>query len=630
MDWMPQERERGITITAAATMFTWRNHEIHLIDTPGHVDFTIEVERSLRVLDGAVVVFSAVDGVEPQSETVWHQADKFHVPRVAFVNKMDRVGADFAMVVEQIENRLGARPVPIQLPIGTEDQHRGAIDLVRMRAFTFTGEEAEAPIESDVPAELADAARAARERLVEAIADIDDAIGEKFLDGKPVDEAELRAALRKATIANRLVPVLAGAALRNKGMQLLLDAVVDYLPSPVEIPPVTGVDPKKPEEKLTRPPDDKAPLAALAFKIAMDEGRKVVFLRVFSGTLRPGDDVLNVRVDQHEKVARLFVVHADKRERIDKAGAGMIVAAMGLKHATTGDTLCAPSAPILLERIDTYEPVIAAAIEPENTAEKEKMDFGLSKLADEDPTFKVHEDKETGQTIIRGMGELHLDVIVDRLKREYGAQVRVGRPQVVLRETVARRAEGEARFERATDAQQIYGRARVRVAPQPRKAGSIFAAQLPELPPIAPAVVELAVTGMREAALAGPKGGYRVEDVEATLLALEVHEGASPELGAKIAAGEAFRRAAAEADPTLLRPIMAVEVVTPEECVGAAIGDLNQRYGRVEDVASRGSNRVIVAKVPLENMFGYSTVLRSLSQGRGTFSMQFAEYDAWD
>ena len=630
MDWMPQERERGITITAAATMFTWRNHEIHLIDTPGHVDFTIEVERSLRVLDGAVVVFSAVDGVEPQSETVWHQADRFHVPRLAFVNKMDRVGADFAMVVQQIAKRLGARPAPIQLPIGAEHAHRGVIDLVRWRAVTFTGAEADAPVEADIPAELADDARAARERLVETIADVDDAIGEKFLENQPIDEAELRAAVRRATLANRVVPVLAGAALRNTGVRLLLDAIVDYLPSPAEVPPVTGVDPKQPDVQLTRPADDGAPLAALAFKVAMDDGRRVVFLRVFSGTLRPGDDVLNVRANQHEKVARLFVVHADKRERIDKAGAGMIVAAMGLKHATTGDTLSAPAAPILLERIDTYEPVISAAIEPESTAEKEKMVFGLGKLADEDPTFTVHEDEETGQTIIRGMGELHLEVVVDRLKREYGAKARVGKPHVVLRETVGRTAEREARFERATDAQEIYGRARVRVAPRPRKAGSQFEARLSELPPIAPAVVELAVAGMREAAQAGPKGGYPLEDVEATLLALEIREGASPDLGARIAAAEAFRRAAAAAEPMLLRPIMAVEVTTPEEWVGAVIGDLNQRHGRIEDVGARGANHVVVAKVPLENMFGYATVLRSLSQGRGTFSMKFAEYDGWE
>jgi elongation factor G len=629
MDWMPQERERGITITAAATVFTWKNHEMHLIDTPGHVDFTIEVERSLRVLDGAVVVFSAVDGVEPQSETVWHQADKFHVPRVAFVNKMDRIGADFDGVVEQIRTRLGARPAPVQLPIGAEDKHEGVVDLLTLKAFTFTGEETDGPIEGDIPGNLRDAAAAAREKLVEAIADVDDVIAEKFLEGGDIPEAELRAALRKATIGCKLVPVLCGTALRNKGVQLLLDAVVDYLPSPVEVPPVTGVHPKKPEEKLVRKPDEKEPLSALAFKIAMDEGRKVVFLRIFSGVLRPGDDVLNARVFQNEKVARLFQLHADKRERIEKAGAGTIVAVMGLKHATTGDTLCSPQAPILLERIDTYEPVISAAIEPESMAEKEKMDFGLGKLVEEDPTFKVHEDPETGQTIIRGMGELHLEVIVDRLIREYGAKARVGKPQVVLRETLAGKAEAEAVFERKLEDQQIFGKVRVRVAARPRKAGSVFQAKLPPMPLIPPNIVEMAVQGMREAALAGPRGGYPMEDVEATVLSIELREGAQGDVGAKIAAGEAFRKAAAEAQPSILEPIMAVEVVTPEEFLGGAIGDLNQRHGRIEDVGQRGPKRVIQAKVPLQKMFGYSTDLRSLSQGRATFSMQFAQYDAW-
>jgi elongation factor G len=629
MDWMPQERERGITITAAATVFTWKGHEMHLIDTPGHVDFTIEVERSLRVLDGAVVVFSAVDGVEPQSETVWHQADKFHVPRVAFVNKMDRVGADFANVVEQMRTRLGAKPAPIQLPIGAEDKHVGAIDLVRMKAFVFTGEETDEPEMSEIPGNLAADAQAAREALVEAVADVDDVIAEKFLEGGAIEEAELRAAIRKATIACKLVPVLAGTALRNKGVQLVLDAVIDYLPSPVEVPPITGVNPKKPEEKLTRPPDEKAPLSALAFKIAMDEGRKVVFLRVFSGVLRAGDDVLNARTYQNEKIARLFLLHADKREKLEKAGAGMIVAAMGLKSATTGDTLCTASAPILLERIDTYEPVISQAIEPESMAEKEKMDLGLGKLQEEDPTFKVHEDAETGQTIIRGMGELHLEVIVDRLTREYGAKARVGKPQVVLRETIGKAAEQDAVFERKLDEQQIYGHVKVRVAPRPRKSGSVFQARLPELPLVPPNIVEFALAGVREAALAGPKGGYPMEDIEVTVLSIETRDGWQPEVGTKIAAGEAFRRATAEAAPSLLEPIMAVEVVTPEEFLGAAIGDLNQRRGRIEDVGARGPKRVIAAKVPLQRMFGYSTDIRSLSQGRATFSMQFAEYDSW-
>ncbi len=627
MDWMPQERERGITITAATTVLVWRGHEIHLIDTPGHVDFTIEVERSLRVLDGAVVVFSAVDGVEPQSETVWHQADKFRVPRLAFVNKMDRVGADFPAVVTQIAKRLGAKPAPIVLPIGAEDRFEGVIDLVRMRAVSFTGEEADAPAEGDIPESLGGEARAAREHLLEAISDVDDGIAEKFLEGHPIEADELKKAIRRATIAVKLVPVLAGAALRNKGIQPLLDAVVDYLPSPLDVPPIGGVDPKHPERKLQRLPDDKAPFAALAFKVAMDEGRKVVYLRVFSGTVRPGDDILNVRVKQNEKISRLFQVHADKRERIDKAGAGMIVAAMGLKHATTGDTLCAPSAPILLERIDTYEPVISAAIEPDTLGDKERLDLALTKMQEEDPTFRVHEDAETGQTIIRGMGELHLDVIVDRMTREYGVKARAGKPQVVFRETVSRSAEAEGKFERKLDDEEIYGKVRARVAARPRHAGNVFRAALPEFPPTPPNLVQAAVDGVREASQAGPAGGYPLEDIEVTILAIETHEGASPEVGTKIAASNAFRAACREAGPSLLEPIMAVEVVVPEEFLGPVIGDLNQRRGRIEDVAVRGVNKAIQAKVPLQRMFGYSTDLRSLSQGRATYTMQFAEYD---
>ncbi len=629
MDWMPQERERGITITAATTMFNWGTHELHLIDTPGHVDFTIEVERSLRVLDGAVVVFSAVDGVEPQSETVWHQADKFKVPRLAFVNKMDRVGADFDAVVAQITKRLGARPAPIQLPIGAEDKHQGVIDLVRMRALTFTGEESDPPHEDEIPAALVGAARHAREHLIEVLSDVDDTIAEKFLEGQTIEVDELRTALRRATIGVKLVPVLAGTALRNKGVQPLLDAVVDYLPSPLDVPPIEGTDPKDPDKKLTRPPEDKAPFSALAFKIAMDEGRKVIYLRIFSGTLRPGDDVLNPRTGTTEKVARLFQVHAAKRERIDKAGAGMIVAAMGLKSVTTGDTLSAISAPIVLERIDAYEPVISAAIEPDTLSDKEKLDFGLAKMVEEDPTFRVHEDTDTGQTIIRGMGELHLDVIVDRLVREYGVKARAGKPQVVFRETIGKAAEADGKFERKLEDEEIYGKVRVRVAPRPRHTGMAYAHRLPEFPPVSPVILAAAMQGVRDASQSGP-GGYPMEDMEVTVVGIETREGASPETGTKIAASNAYRAACAEAGPRLLEPIMTVEVVVPEEFLGAAIGDLNQRRGRIEDVGHRGEKRIVAAKVPLQRMFGYSTQLRSLSQGRATFSMQFAEYDSWD
>ncbi len=478
MDWMPQERERGITITAAATSFAWRNHDIHLIDTPGHVDFTIEVERSLRVLDGAVVVFDGVSGVEPQSETVWRQADKFKVPRICFINKMDRAGADFGAAVAEIRDRLGARPVPLQLPIGAEDRFAGVVDLVRGKALYFSGDEDEGAREDDVPAAMADEVAAAREKAIEAAADVDDAIANAFLEGTPIEEEALKAALRKATIACKIVPVLAGAALRNKGVQPLLDAVCDYLPSPLEVPPMVGTVPGS-EEPATRPPDDTAPFSALAFKVAMDEGRKVVYLRIYSGVLKAGDDVQNARTRRNEKVARLFSVHADRRERIERAGAGSIVVAMGLKEAGTGDTLSSPKAPIIFERIDIYEPVIARAIEPKTQAEKEKLDFGLAKLADEDPTFRFGEDAETGQMIIRGMGELHLDVIVDRLRVEYGVEATVGRPQVVYRETLAKPADGEARFERVVEDETLFGHARVHVAPRPRGAGNELKMQIP-------------------------------------------------------------------------------------------------------------------------------------------------------
>ncbi|KAB2889340.1 MAG: elongation factor G, partial [Kofleriaceae bacterium] len=466
MDWMEQERERGITITAAATTFEWKKHEIHLIDTPGHVDFTIEVERSLRVLDGAVVVFCAVGGVQPQSETVWHQADKFHVPRLAFINKIDRVGASFDGVVAEIRERLGANAVPIQLPIGSEDGFEGVVDLIEEQALYFSGDIVDKPDMRPIPGDFVPSVAEAREKLVAAIADVDDAIAEKYLEGAAIPPAELKAALRKAVIAVKIIPVLVGTALRNKGIHPLLDAVIELLPSPNDLPPVDGVDPRNPQgsEKLTRAPKNAEPFAALAFKIAMDEGRKVVFMRVFSGVIEAGGELLNTRTGKKEKVARLFRIHAEKRERLDKAVAGEIVAAAGLKEATTGDTLCDPKAPILLERIDTYEPVISQAIEAENNAAKERLDFALAKMADEDPTFRVKEDADTGQTIIWGMGELHLEVIVDRMRREYGVQASVGKPQVVYRETVLGEAEGHAVFEREMKEQKIFGEAlRVRV-----------------------------------------------------------------------------------------------------------------------------------------------------------------------
>src|SRR3569623_281466 len=583
MDWMDQERERGITITAAATTFEWKKHEIHLIDTPGHVDFTIEVERSLRVLDGAVVVFCGVAGVQPQSETVWHQADKFKVPRIAFINKLDRVGASFATVVADIRDRLGANAVPLQLPIGTEDAFDGVIDLVTMKARMFSGDVSEAPTQADIPGDLAAAAADARDQMIQSLADLDDAIAEKYLEGADIAEAVVKAAIRKATIAVKMIPVLAGTALRNKGIHSLLDAVIDYLPSPADLPPVQGVDPRNTSEKLSRSPKNNEPFSALAFKIAMDEGRKVVFMRIFSGTLEAGAEVLNVRTNKKEKVARLFRIHAAKRERLEKGVAGEIVAAAGLKDATTGDTVCDPKAPILLERIDTFEPVISQAIEADNAAAKERLDFALGKMAEEDPTFRVKEDTDTGQTIISGMGALHLEIIVARMKREYGVPARAGKPQVVYRETVLAAADGTA-------------------------------------------TVEAALQGLKDAASSGPDG-YPLEDVEVTLTNVAIRDGANGEIGARAAASEAFRRAVHAAHPVRLEPIMQLEVTVDDEYMGAVIGALQSKRGQVQDVTNIGTKRVVKAQEPLRQLFGYSTSLRSAPKGGATFSMQFGSYD---
>ena len=626
MDWMPQEQERGITITAASTMFQWKGHEIHLIDTPGHVDFTIEVERSLRVLDGVVVVFCGVGGVEPQSETVWHQAEKFGVPRLAFVNKMDRVGANFAGVVEEIRGRLGAKAVPVQLPIGAEESFVGVIDLLEMRAFTWGGGADDEPQEVPIPEALQVEAEAAREAMIEAAADYDDQLAEAFLDGKPLEAAAIKAALRKGVVANELVPVFCGAALRNRGIQRLLDGVVDYLPSPLEVPQVEGVVPGS-AEKVKRSASDKEPFTALAFKVQMDQGRKMVYLRMYSGQIHPGDDVLNVRLGKKEKVARLLQVHANRRERINAAGAGSIVAAMGLKLTGTGDTLTHPDHPILLERIDTYQPVISRAIEPKTVVEKEKLDFALNKIVDEDPTFGVHEDEETGQTLISGMGELHLDIIVDRILREYNVEARVGKPQVVYRETVRAPGEAEAIFERKVDEQEVYGLARVRVEPQPRGTGMLVEAKLNSGPPVSTAVQAAAMEGLRDAATSGVNTGFPLVDVKVSLIGLGTREGAQGEIGCKVAAGEAFRRASRDAGPSLLEPIMDVEVTVPEEFMGEVIGDLNARNGNITEVGFRGVTRLVKAEVPMRSMFGYSTRVRSLTQGRANFTMQFSKFD---
>jgi elongation factor G len=626
MDWMPQEKERGITITAAATTLFWKQHEIHLIDTPGHVDFTIEVERSLRVLDGAVVVFCAAGGVEPQSETVWHQADKFRVPRLAFVNKMDRVGADFDAVVDEIRRRLGARPVPVQLPIGAEDKFEGVIDLVRMQAIYTSGELDDEGRTAPIPAELAQRARAARERLVEAAADVDDAVAERFLEEEEPAEPELVAALRRGCIELKLVPVLCGAALRNKGVRPLLDAVVDYLPSPADLPAVEGVDPRQPSMVLHRAPGDGEPLAALVFKVAMAEGRKVVFMRIFSGVVEAGVGVHNVRLNARERVSRLFEVHSHRRNRLDRAGAGSIVAAAGMKEATTGDTLCSEEHPILLERIDTYEPVISIAIEPRTQAAKGKLDFALGKIVEEDPTFRVRLDEETGQTLISGMGELHLEVIVDRLKREYGVEASVGKPQVVYRETIQAAAEATATFERELQDAELFGVVGCRVRPLERGTGVRLRSELAAEPPTPSAVVEAALAGLSEASYSGPRG-FPLQDIEAVVLSVTFREDSQPEIGVKVAAAEAFRRAIADASPLQLEPIMAVEVIVPEDNLGAVIGDLRQRGALIQQIGARGEARLIDARAPLSRVFGYSTDLRSLTQGRANYTMRFHAYD---
>jgi elongation factor G len=628
MDWMPQEQERGITITAAATVLQWRSHDLHLIDTPGHVDFTMEVERSLRVLDGVVVVFCGVGGVEPQSETVWMQAEKFQVPRLAFVNKLDRVGADFDSVLCQMRERLGARPVPFQLPIGSEDTFAGVVDLIEMKSLIWSStSDQESPREGEVPPDLREPAERAREALIEALADFDDDLAERYLEGETISTAQIKSAMRRGCLANAIVPVACGAALRNRGVQPLLDAVVDYLPSPLDVPPAHGVDPET-KEKLERPPLEKAPFSALSFKVQMDQGRKMVFVRIYSGVLKPGDDVLNVRLGKREKVARLFQLHANRRERIQRAGPGSIVAVIGFKLAGTGDTVCSPDAPILLERIDAYEPVVSRAVEARTLAEKEKLDFALQKFADEDPTFSVVEDNETGQTLISGMGELHLDVVVDRLVREYNVEARLGKPQVVQRETIQRAAEVAYTFERKTDDEQLFGHVKVRVEPLERGGGMAFENMLADDPTLSAALIKAAMEGLEDAASTGVESGFPLVDVKVVLSGIETREGAHNEVAYRVAAGEAFRRASHEASPLLLEPIMALEVVVPEDFMGEVIGDINARGGQIDELGFRGGKRLIRANVPMRRLFGYSTDVRSLTQGRANFTMRFERFDA--
>ena len=627
MDWMVQEQERGITITSAATTCFWRDHRINLIDTPGHVDFTIEVERSLRVLDGAVAVFCSVGGVEPQTETVWRQADKYRVPRIAFVNKMDRLGADFFRAVRMIQERLGARPVPVQLPIGAEENFKGVVDLVQMKAVVWDEESLGAKYRVEpIPSGLAGQAEEYREKLLEAIADCNESVMEKYLDGREITETELRGAIRQAGLELKIVPVLCGAAFRNKGVQLLLDAVVDYLPSPLDVPPLRGIHPTSQKEE-ERPPKDEAPFSALAFKIMTDPFvGTLTFFRVYSGALFSGSSVYNSTKGKRERIGRLLKMHANKREEIKEVYAGDIAAAVGLRTATTGDTLCDEDHPIILESIEFPEPVISIAIEPKSKADQEKLGLSLQKLTTEDPSFRVRTDEETGQTIISGMGELHLEIIVDRLLREFNVGANVGKPQVAYKETVRKAVEREGKFIRQTGGRGQYGHVYLRVEPQPAGKGFEFANAIKggSIPrEYIPAVEK----GVKEATESGALAGYPIVDVKVTLLDGSYHEVDSSEIAFKIAGSMAFKEAVGKAFPVLLEPIMAVEVVVPEEFMGEVIGDISSRRGKVLGMDTRPAAQVIDARVPLAEMFGYATDLRSMTQGRATYTMQFSHYE---
>jgi elongation factor G len=624
MDWMAQEQERGITITSAATTCFWRNHRINIIDTPGHVDFTIEVERSLRVLDGAVAVFCAVGGVEPQSETVWRQADKYRVPRIAFINKMDRVGADYQRVLVEMAERLGAQPLLLQLPLGEEDRFRGVVDLIEQKALVWDQDVLGADYRVEpVPPELKDKARAERDRLLEILADHDERVMEAYLNGGAIEPSHIRAAVRAATLKLALVPVVLGAAFRNKGVQALLDAVVEYLPAPTDIPPVVGKNGDKLEERWPR---DDEPFAALAFKIMTDPYiGTLTFLRVYSGKLQTGDSVLNSRRGKRERIGRLVKMHANKREEIAEVYAGDICA-VGLRDTATGDTLCDPAHPIVLEAIEFPEPVIQVAIEPKTKADQERLGEALGKLAKEDPSFRVGVDRDTGQTLIAGMGELHLEIIVERLLREFRVDANVGKPQVAYRETIRRAAEAEGRFVRQSGGRGQFGVVLLRLEPLGKGAGFEFvdATKGGVIPRnFIPAVEE----GAREAAESGVVAGYPMVDIRVVLLDGKYHEVDSSEIAFKIAGSMAFKEAAQKAAAILLEPVMEVEVVTPQEFMGDVIGDLNARRGKIISLKSRGSAQVIEARVPLGSMFGYATRLRSLSQGRATYTMQFAVYE---
>ena len=627
MDYMEQEQERGITITSAATTCTWNSIRINIIDTPGHVDFTAEVERSLRVLDGAVALFDSVSGVQPQTETVWRQGDKYKVPRICFVNKMDKAGADFEHVIETIRKRLGARPVAIQIPIGAEAKFRGVVDLIEMRAILWHDETMGAKYSvEEIPADLRKKAEAFRMQLIETVAENDDDMLHKFLEGETPTPEELKKALRKATIDMKVFPVLAGSAFKNKGVQTLLDAVVDYLPSPIDLPPVEGIDPDDSSVVLTRETKDDAPFSALGFKLINDPYGKLGFIRVYSGVLKTGDTVLNPRTGKTERVGRLVKMHANKREDITEIYAGDICACVGLKELKTGDTLCAPNHPIALSAIDFPDPVISVAVEPKTKGDQEKMGLALARLADEDPTFKVRTDEESGQTIISGMGELHLEILVDRMKREHKVEANVGEPRVAFRETIRKPAEAEGKYIRQTGGSGNYGHVKIKLEPnEPGKGFEFIDAIKGGVVPRE--YIKPTEQGIREALLNGVLAGYEVVDFKATLFDGSYHEVDSNEMAFKIAGSMAFKEAAKKASPVLLEPVMAVEVTVPEEHMGTIIGDINSRRGRIEGMEHSGGSQVIKAMVPLKEMFGYVNDIRSSTQGRASYTMQFARYE---
>lgn len=626
MDWMEQEQERGITITSAATTAYWKNHRINIIDTPGHVDFTVEVERSLRVLDGAVTVFCAKGGVEPQSETVWHQADKYHVPRMAYVNKMDITGADFYRVVDMMKERLKCNPVPIQLPIGAEGNFKGIIDLVAMKAYYYTGEADSTPECKDVPEDMLEQAQEYREAMVEAVAETDDDLMNKFLEGETLSEDEIIQGIRAATIAVKMIPVVCGTSYRNKGVRLLLDAIVNFMPSPLDIPPIRGLVPGTEREELRHSSDDE-PFAALAFKIAVDPFvGKLAFFRVYSGTRQTGSYVYNANKDRRERLGRVLRMHANHREEVDAVYAGDIAAVVGLKETVTGDTLCDENHPIILESMEFPEPVIRVAIEPKTKAGQDKMTMALIRLAEEDPTFKTYTDNETGQTIIAGMGELHLEIIVDRLLREFKVEAIVGKPQVAYRETIRKQVRAEGRFVRQSGGRGQYGHCVIELFPREPGQGyefnnNIIGGVIPKefIAPID--------QGIQEAAKNGVLGGYEVVDFGVNLVDGSYHDVDSSEMAFKIAGSMAFKEAASKAGAVLLEPIMKVEIVVPEDYMGDVIGDATSRRGRIEGMEGHSGTQQIHCMVPLSEMFGYATDLRSRTQGRGTYSMQFDHYE---